>query len=466
MNSLFEGKSTNNFYHGNEKLFMETKKPPPSITSTPETNGKTSNNLTVCDPLKKAAPRHSLLRGCIFAASFFIMLCFSCKKELSCDSCKAVNKPPISIAGADMIITLPTDSLSLDGSASNDPDGTISSWLWTKISGPSATIVNLATAKTSVKNVVAGVYQFELKVTDEQGLSADDTITVTVKLPADSKQGCTDCKIAFVSDRDGNSEIYSCKADGTNVQRLTNSNGDDDQPAWSPDGTHIAFISGRSGTYEVYTMNADGSNVVRRTFTGNFCDNPTWSPDGTRLAYSMQTNGSNNVSLWVVGATSGSPLLLFNGKGLNFGPAWSPDGTKIAFFSDSTASENYDIYTVRPTGSGLTEISPTINHLDKETYISPSWSPDGSKMAMIIREETGLNQYDTKIGITNADGSGIKAFPTGPMKLWTATSWSADGTKIAYTSMSGSTKNIAWVSADGSSSGIILTNGWNATWQH
>jgi hypothetical protein len=48
------------------------------------------------------------------------------------------NKPPIAVAGPDQVVTLPTDSVSLDGSSSSDPDGRISEWLWTKISGPAS----------------------------------------------------------------------------------------------------------------------------------------------------------------------------------------------------------------------------------------------------------------------------------------------------------------------------------------
>ena len=76
----------------------------------------------------------SFLGLSILLAGIFI----SCKKEKSCERCINGNKPPIAIAGPDQVITLPTDSISLDGSASNDPDGTISDpialgWLWTKI---------------------------------------------------------------------------------------------------------------------------------------------------------------------------------------------------------------------------------------------------------------------------------------------------------------------------------------------
>ena len=64
-----------------------------------------------------------------------IIFILSCKKEKSCEEC---NKPPTAVAGPDQVITLPPDSVSLDGSSSNDPDGTISEWLWKKISGPAS----------------------------------------------------------------------------------------------------------------------------------------------------------------------------------------------------------------------------------------------------------------------------------------------------------------------------------------
>ena len=63
---------------------------------------------------------------------------FSCKKEILRQGCKEGNKPPIFMAGPDQVITLPTDSVSLDGSSSGDPDGKISSYLWTKFSGPAS----------------------------------------------------------------------------------------------------------------------------------------------------------------------------------------------------------------------------------------------------------------------------------------------------------------------------------------
>ncbi len=78
----------------------------------------------------------------------------------------AANIPPTANAGIDQSITLPLSSVTLSGSGT-DPDGTISAYSWTKISGPaSGTITNAAIASTTVTALVQGVYQFQLKVTD------------------------------------------------------------------------------------------------------------------------------------------------------------------------------------------------------------------------------------------------------------------------------------------------------------
>ena len=104
----------------------------------------------------------------------------SCKKEMPCEGCATKNnKPPIAVAGPDQVITLPADSVLLDGKQSSDADGIISSYLWTKISGPASfNIIKPTDSITKVKTLVAGIYQFELKVTDNGGLSAKDTMKV------------------------------------------------------------------------------------------------------------------------------------------------------------------------------------------------------------------------------------------------------------------------------------------------
>jgi hypothetical protein len=117
--------------------------------------------------------------------SIVLQVNLSCKKERSCEGCNENNKPPMAIAGPDQVITLPTDSVLLDGRSSNDADGYIKSYHWRKISGPASFNINSsADSATIVKSLTAGVYHFELKVTDNGNLSALDTLQVIVNDPS------------------------------------------------------------------------------------------------------------------------------------------------------------------------------------------------------------------------------------------------------------------------------------------
>ncbi|HET6767439.1 MAG TPA: PKD domain-containing protein, partial [Chitinophagaceae bacterium] len=85
------------------------------------------------------------------------------------------NRPPVANAGNDASINLPANTVNLDGSAS-DPDNNISAYQWTKVDGPSSfSIVHANSLTIQAANLVEGVYQFELKVTDAGGLFAKDT---------------------------------------------------------------------------------------------------------------------------------------------------------------------------------------------------------------------------------------------------------------------------------------------------
>jgi hypothetical protein len=89
--------------------------------------------------------------------------------------------PPVACAGADQEITIPVNTALLDGACSTDPNNNISLFKWTGIAGPSpANIVSGNTAQTQVNNLVPGIYQFELQVTDSTGLVSRDTLQVKV----------------------------------------------------------------------------------------------------------------------------------------------------------------------------------------------------------------------------------------------------------------------------------------------
>ncbi len=89
------------------------------------------------------------------------------------------NQLPVANAGPDKNIRLPVDSVVVNGSGT-DADGTIVSYAWTKISGTGGTIVSPSSATTTIKGLTAGVYQFVLTVTDNNGGTGKDTMQVTV----------------------------------------------------------------------------------------------------------------------------------------------------------------------------------------------------------------------------------------------------------------------------------------------
>jgi P2-related tail formation protein len=96
----------------------------------------------------------------------------------------APNLRPVARAGQDLTITLPVNSVTLDGRNSSDPDGTLVAFTWSKIAGPAgSTIQNTLTAITTVTSLTLGIYQFELTVTDNNGATGKDTVQVVV-LPA------------------------------------------------------------------------------------------------------------------------------------------------------------------------------------------------------------------------------------------------------------------------------------------
>ena len=92
-----------------------------------------------------------------------------------------VNKPPVANAGTNIQVQLPVNTAALDGSASTDADGQITTWLWEKTAGPAGGgLATPNTSKTDVSNLQAGTYTYRLTVTDNSGASATATVTITV----------------------------------------------------------------------------------------------------------------------------------------------------------------------------------------------------------------------------------------------------------------------------------------------
>src|SRR5438067_1928905 len=177
-------------------------------------------------------------------------------------------------------------------------------------------------------------------------------------------------RIAFVSTRDGNREIYVMASDGSAQTRLTNVPEWDYEPSWSPDGNRIAFVSQRGRCDCLYVMAPDGSAVTTLTRHDSWWGDrrPTWAPDGQAIVFTRFL--ADNVDVYRIAAGGSAETALthtpFHHTARD--PQWSPDGSRIAF---STSQDgDTEIYVMNADGSVPTRLTNTPGD-----NTDPSWSP-------------------------------------------------------------------------------------------
>jgi hypothetical protein len=171
------------------------------------------------------------------------------------------------------------------------------------------------------------------------------------------------CK-AWVSDRDGNNEIYSDCVSGASPGNYTANPASDTEPSWFPNGgLGFVFSSDRDGNSEIYEMYWDDSNdlFIRgepghlfRVTTNPATDSaPSFSPnsDGRLL---FETTRDGNYEVYVM-ASDGTLTNLTNNAASDRKPAWSPDGSKIVF--QSLRDGNFEIYAMNADGTGVTRLT-------------------------------------------------------------------------------------------------------------
>ena len=273
------------------------------------------------------------------------------------------------------------------------------------------------------------------QLTDDEGSDTD---------PAWSPDGT---KIAFASWREGNTDIWVINADGSGLRRVTNDEFIDSGPTWSPDGKRIAFSSLRESNQDIYVINADGSNLTQVTDTLEAESDPVWSPDGNRIAFTrIREQGTG---IFVMNADGSEYPLLYGTEANDRSPAWSPDGETIAFAANVSryGTVNFEIFTVNVDGTGFSRITHRGRHDE-----TPAWSPDGNKL-VFISDQVGNKEIYV---ITN--------FQTEYQQLTnnycsdSNPSWSPDGNRIAFVSSCDGDEEIYTMHTDGSGVKQITNN--------
>jgi Tol biopolymer transport system component len=190
-------------------------------------------------------------------------------------------------------------------------------------------------------------------------------------------------------------EIYTARADGSDLQRLTNWNAYTAEATVSPDGQRVVFTSTKDGDLEIYTMNVDGSDVRRLTNSPGYDGGPFYSPDGEKIVYrayhptdsvelatyrellGRNMVRPNRMEIWVMNADGTDQRQITQLGGANFAPYFTPDGRRIIFSSNhrNPRSRNFDLYLVNLDGTGLEQVTT-----NPEFDGFPMFSPDGTKL--------------------------------------------------------------------------------------
>lgn len=236
-------------------------------------------------------------------------------------------------------------------------------------------------------------------------------------------------RIVFMTDIDGNREIYSMLPDGTDFLRLTSNSDQDLDPQWSPDGSQIVFISNRNGLRnQVYVMDADGSNVRRVTTDDNsFHDFPSWSPDGNRILYVSDVRGNNDI--YSVSVNGQDERRLTDSEEYELSPQWSPNGRSIAYLREVDFVNK--IFLMDASGGNQRRLIDDFENID-DTFSAPAWSPDGTQLAFAVTfffaggtSLTEIYTYDLATSEPQLVTSYTEAFVD-------SLSWSADGESLVF----------------------------------
>ncbi len=267
---------------------------------------------------------------------------------------------------------------------------------------------------------------------------------------------------------------------------------------WGQVDGKIAFISGREGASDIWIMNADGSDPVNLT-QGRDCASPAWSPDGTKIAYigdifdDDQDTGEVQFGgeIWLMDADGGNPQQLTDDSVDKISVSWSADGSSLYYIlawteemteeSEAGQRNGPDAFVMALDGSG----SSPVEWREVPHFRYSSRSPDGTKEAIVVLREKGDEENLARLQITNVGEaeplviplpdlhqSGLCVFdPAGPLPAWSdflkgtvcvsddtwilSPTWSPNSMRIAFNSLT----NLIWaIDIDGSNL-VELTNG-------
>jgi Tol biopolymer transport system component len=250
--------------------------------------------------------------------------------------------------------------------------------------------------------------------------------------------------ILYMPNEEGGREIWRINQDGSDNRQLTQSNGSIFDFQASRDGTRIAFsMRNEQGGFNLWQIGRDGQNLSLLLDCGpNRCSNPSWSPDASLLAYNREapgiTGGLGAPRVWLLDFAANQTRQVYaDSQIIGYGPSWSPDGSRLAMYD----SLNNGVRVLELASGEETFLASVSGHYG-------GWSPDGRQMFYVDIENT---EFGPRTAIKLADFAtgeyttfmGGKSYDS----FYNVPAWAPDGKYIALglRPEDGSTASSIWI---------------------
>ena len=217
---------------------------------------------------------------------------------------------------------------------------------------------------------------------------------------------------------------------GSAPVQLTREQGYDAECSYSPDGSQILFVSDRDGDADIYVMDADGGNVRQLTNTPGYDGGPFFSPDGRWIAYRTDRVEKDMLQIHVMRADGSGDVAITSGKGVRWAPYWHPTKPWLiwtgADHSDPTKRPNYDLWIARydsaaargdPSGRPFSCGAPARITDHEGADVLPAFSPDGSLLMWTASRggDGGGRAAASQLWVSRIDAAAIEeALTPGP----------------------------------------------------
>jgi Tol biopolymer transport system component len=243
-------------------------------------------------------------------------------------------------------------------------------------------------------------------------------------------------RIAFSHDDEGHGlDLHTVKPDGHGARRLTHDSSPDLSPAWAPGRNRLVFVrNDEAGGTRLFKIGAGGHGLEPIAHS-LYADQPDWSPDGKRIAYSayrLSHDQKTHDYIYTIEPDGSNRRRLTEPDYHAYNPAWSPDSRQIAF------ERGDELWRMRADGSHLRKLADDAGQ--------PDWAPNGKHIVFTRVVERGGGGAGDALFTMRPDGTHVRQLtmkgpvsgscthsnPDGCIEVNGSPSWSPDGRRIAF----------------------------------